>query len=154
VIALERARSHLETLGLGRAAEILDARLQNASAQQLSYVDFLADILDEELAQRNQRNVETRTRLARFPFKKTLGDFDFDFQPSVDKKQIRELASLSFLNQATNLLFLGPPGVGKMVCCYSGTGTSPEKLRRPTVPPGRSQALSWVWAFSPRQDVG
>jgi len=113
VIALDKARACLETLGLLDASEVLDSRLQKAAAENATYADFLADILSEEIAKRHQRNVEARSKLAHFPFKRTLAEFDFDFQPSVDKRLVMELATFSFLNDAVNVVFLGPPGVGK-----------------------------------------
>jgi DNA replication protein DnaC len=107
VIALEKARSCLEVLGLLPASEILDSRLQKAASDGSTYADFLSDILSEEIAKRRQRNVEVRSKLANFPFERTLEEFDF--QPSVDKKLIMELATLSFLSEAVNVVFLGPP---------------------------------------------
>src|SRR5215470_9587085 len=59
------------------------------------------------------RGVESRLKLARLPWVKTLDQFDFDFQPSIDRKQLRELAGLSFVERAENVVLLGPPGVGK-----------------------------------------
>lgn len=113
MIDLEKARSHLETLGLSTASEILDSRLQKAVSESVTYAGFLADILGEEIERRRQRNVEARSKLAHFPFKRTLAEFDFDFQPSVDKKLVMELATLSFMSEAVNVVLLGPPGVGK-----------------------------------------
>ena len=113
MIALEQAREHLETLGLAQAAAVLDARLERASKQETTYVEFLADLLGTETAARRQRYLLTRTRLAHLPFHRTLADFDFSFQPSIDERQVRELATLSFVADAANLVLLGPPGVGK-----------------------------------------
>jgi DNA replication protein DnaC len=113
VIALERAREQLETLGLIEAAATLDARLEAASKREMPYADFLAELLHAELHVRRQRYLQTRTKLARLPFKKTLEQFDFDAQPSIDSRQINELASLSFIAHADNLILLVPPGVGK-----------------------------------------
>jgi len=113
VIALERARQHLLALGLKDTAEALDAHLERAAQREVSYADFLADLLEAELAVRRRRYLETRTKLARLPFRKTLDDFDFDAQPSVDRRQVRELATLQFLAHAENVILLGPPGVGK-----------------------------------------
>jgi DNA replication protein DnaC len=62
---------------------------------------------------RSQRGTEARLRLARFPWLKTLEQFDFDFQPSLDRRVVRELAGLSFVERAHNVIVLGPPGVGK-----------------------------------------
>ena len=66
-----------------------------------------------EAAARRERYLKTRTRLAHLPFHRTLEEFDFGFQPSIDESQVRELASLTFVSQAANLVLLGPPGVGK-----------------------------------------
>ena len=69
--------------------------------------------LEAEWRGRHQRGVESRLKLARFPWLKTLEQFDFDFQPSVDRKMLRELAGLSFVERTENVVLLGPPGVGK-----------------------------------------
>jgi DNA replication protein DnaC len=113
MIAVERARQSLETLGLTQAAAILESQLEAAATQKLTYVEFLADLLDAELAVRRDRYLKARIRLAHLPFHKTLDQFDFSFQPSIDERQIRELATMAFVANATNVLFLGPPGVGK-----------------------------------------
>ncbi len=113
MIALEQARHYMETLGLTQAAAVLDSRLDAATQKQLSYPEVLADLLGIEAAARRERYLTTRTRLAHLPFHRTLEQFDFGFQPSVDKRQVRELASMAFVSDAANLLLLGPPGVGK-----------------------------------------
>jgi DNA replication protein DnaC len=113
MIAVEKARMHLEQLGLAQAAEVLDARLQAAAKGQAPYADFLADLLSVEAAARRERYLITRTRLAHLPFRRTLEEFEFSFQPSIDERQIKELASLSFVPEAANIILLGPPGVGK-----------------------------------------
>ncbi|WP_305849870.1 ATP-binding protein [Thermaerobacter sp. PB12/4term] len=116
MIALEKARQYLEQLGLSHAAAVLESRLEAAAQKQLPYPDFLVDLLGLEAAARRERYLRTRTRLAHLPFHRTLEQFDFGFQPSVDERQIRELATLAFVADAANVIFLGPPGVGKMVC--------------------------------------
>jgi DNA replication protein DnaC len=113
VIALETAKVHLESLGLKEALGVLESRLEAAAKGEVPYVDFLADLLSIEATARRQRYITTRTRLAHLPFQKTLESFDFAFQPSVDERQIRELMSLAFVHEAHNVIFLGPPGVGK-----------------------------------------
>lgn len=113
MIALEKARAYLEHLGLSEAAAVLDSRLEIAAQKQLPYAEFLADLLGSEADVRRERYLRTRTRLAHLPYHKTLEQFDFKFQPSVDERQIRELATLAFISEASNTLFLGPPGVGK-----------------------------------------
>jgi len=113
MIALEQARQYMETLGLTQAAAVLDSRLDAAAKKQLPYAELLADLLGIEAAARRERYLTTRTRLAHLPFQRTLEQFDFGFQPSIDQRQVKELASLAFVADATNLLLLGPPGVGK-----------------------------------------
>ncbi|MGI6187277.1 IS21-like element helper ATPase IstB [Paenibacillus ginsengihumi] len=113
MLELDQARGQLEELKLFAAADVLESRLQQATDKQWTYVSFLVDLLGEELAQRLRRNIQTKMRMARLPYQKTLAEFDFAFQPSVDKKLIDELATMNFVRQAANVVFLGPPGVGK-----------------------------------------
>ena len=113
MIAAAQARQSLEHLGLTEAAAVLESRLELAAQKQVPYAEFLADLLGCETAVRRERYLRTRTRLAHLPFHRTLDDFDFRFQPSIDQRQVRELATLTFINEAANVLFLGPPGVGK-----------------------------------------
>jgi len=91
----------------------LDAVCEQAAQRQLDYKAFLTQALATEWQGRYQRGIETRLRQARFPWIKTLDQFDFDFQPSLDRRQVRELAGLSFVARAHNVIVLGPPGVGK-----------------------------------------
>lgn len=113
VVVEARVRDRLEQLRLRRMAAVLDRVLEEASRQQLSYLDLLDQLLDTEQAERVTRTIEAKTRLARLPFRKTLADFDFSFQPSLDAQQVRELFTLRFIDHAENVLLLGPPGVGK-----------------------------------------
>ena len=113
MIALEQARQHLETLGLKQAVEVLDNTLDAAANRQLPYPEMLAVLLGVEVAARRQRYLTTRTRLAHLPFQRTLEQFDFAFQPSIDERLVKELANLAFVAEATNVLLLGPPGVGR-----------------------------------------
>jgi DNA replication protein DnaC len=113
MIALEQARQYLEQLGLAQAAAVLDSRLEAASKREAPYAELLADLLGAEAAARRVRYLTTRTRLAHLPFQRTLAQFDFAFQPSVDERQVRELATMAFVADAANILLLGPPGVGK-----------------------------------------
>ncbi|MBC7083757.1 MAG: ATP-binding protein [Firmicutes bacterium] len=113
MITIERARQSLEALGLAQAVAVLESRLETAAAREMTYADFLADLLDAELAARRERYLKVRVRLAHLPFHKTVDQFDFGFQPSIDGRQIWELATMALVANATNVLFLGPPGVGK-----------------------------------------
>jgi DNA replication protein DnaC len=69
-------------------------------------------LLDTEVSARYERDVAMTTKLAHFPFARTLDQFDFSFQPAISEQQVRELATLSFIANAENVLSLGPPGVG------------------------------------------
>jgi DNA replication protein DnaC len=103
----------LDRLKLDHLEAQLDAICEQGAAQQLDYKHFLAQALGVEWQGRFQRGTEARLRLTRFAWIKTLEQFDFDFQPSLDRHQVRELAGLSFLERAHNVIVLGPPGVGK-----------------------------------------
>ncbi len=103
----------LEKLKLDHLEAQLDAVCEQAAGQELDYKSFLARALGTEWQGRYQRGIETRLRQARLPWVKTIEQFDFDFQPSLDRRQVRELAGLSFVERAHNVVILGPPGVGK-----------------------------------------
>ena len=103
----------LDRLKLDYLEAQLDAVCEQGAAQGLDYKHFLAQALGVEWQGRSQRGTEARLRLARFPWLKTLEQFDFDFQPSLDRRVVRELAGLSFVERAHNVIVLGPPGVGK-----------------------------------------
>ena len=86
---LERPHEHLQRLRLFKVRERLEALLQDATTKDTSYADFLDGVLTEEVASKTAKHVTMRTRLARFPFVKSLETFDFSYQPSLDKKQLR-----------------------------------------------------------------
>jgi DNA replication protein DnaC len=110
---LVRIGEYLQRLKLFRVQERLETLLQEASAQELPYSDFLDRLLTEEVTAKEEKHVTMRTAMARFPYRKTLESFDFSFQPSVDRKKLQELATCRFLEHGDNLVFLGPPGTGK-----------------------------------------
>lgn len=109
----ERLPQLLDTLGLADVQAILDTHLERAAKEQMTYAEFLAQLLECEASARRERLLQTRTRMARLPVIKTLDQFDFGFQPSIDQRQIREMQTLRFLHDHSNAVFLGPPGVGK-----------------------------------------
>ena len=88
-LAYEKVVAHLDRLKLKRVAELLDPVCEQASKEDLTYVDFLARLLEAEASSRAERRLVAKTRLAHFPFQKTLADFDFGFQPSIDKSRSR-----------------------------------------------------------------
>jgi DNA replication protein DnaC len=91
----------------------LDTLCEQAAKRELNYPEFLSQALMTEWQARRLKGVERGLRLARFPYVKTLEQFDFSFQPAIDRKLIRELAGLAFVERAENLILLGPPGTGK-----------------------------------------
>ena len=86
---------------------------EQAANQDLDYPTFLTRALAVEWQGRQQRGIEARLRQARFPWLKTLEQYDFDFQPSLDRRQVKELATARFVELTHNVVILGPPGVGK-----------------------------------------
>jgi DNA replication protein DnaC len=110
---LERLGEHLRKLRLLKSGERLEALLQDAAARELPYAEFLEQVLGEEVAAKTSKNIAMRTAMARFPFVKPLETFDFAYQPSVDKKQLLQLASCHYIEHGDNVIVLGPPGVGK-----------------------------------------
>lgn len=105
--------SLLDKLRMEHLHAQLDTVCEQAAKKELDYREFLGTALQTEWNGRYQRGVESRLKLARFPWVKTLEQFDFDFQPSVDRKLVRELSGLSFVERAQNVVLLGPPGTGK-----------------------------------------
>jgi DNA replication protein DnaC len=110
---LERLQEQMQRLRLFKSRERLEALLQDATAKEATYADFLDTLLAEEVASKTAKHVTMRTHLARFPFVKSLETFDFSYQPSLDKKQIQTLSSCHFIEHGENVVLLGPPGVGK-----------------------------------------
>jgi DNA replication protein DnaC len=108
-----RIESNLAYLGLKRTKEVLDTVIEDAAKADLSYLEFLDRLLDREVAGHKEWRSGKRIQRARFPYLKTIDQFDFDFQPSVDRQRIRELLTLRFVNNGENVIILGPPGVGK-----------------------------------------
>ena len=109
----QRLREHLAYLGLTAAAEELSPTLDRALAEQHSPTQVLEHLLACEVAATQARKLRGRLRFAHYPVHKTLAEFDFDFQPNLDRKQVAELSTLRFVEERRNVILLGPPGVGK-----------------------------------------
>ena len=103
----------LHQLRLSGLARTLDVRLQEAAANRLSHSDFLELILQDELNVRKERVLARRTKAADFRQLKTLEDFDWHFNHTINRKPLYELATGNFIRQAKDVLLIGPPGVGK-----------------------------------------
>lgn len=84
-----------------------------AAAGNLQYEEYLALLLEEEVRRKRDVSVKTKIHLSRLPYQKTLEEFDFSYQPALKEKEVIKLSSLDFIEQKGNVIFLGPPGVGK-----------------------------------------
>ncbi len=109
----QRLRAHLAFLRMGAAAEALPGLLDEAIGAKWSNQAFLERLLAIEVDATDERRRASLARFASLPSPFTLADFDFSAQPSVDPKLIAELGTLRFVEDATNVLLIGPPGVGK-----------------------------------------
>ena len=112
-LAYERLHENLAKLKLNTIGTILDNYLEIASKEGKTTLEILDYLIDQEKHAKDASSQETRMRLAGFPVKKRLEDFNFEFQPSIDKTVISDLVLLRFVYNAENVVFLGPPGVGK-----------------------------------------
>lgn len=105
--------NYLKMLSLHRIREIYVREAENAANTKLSYQDYLHRLLEQQVYSKIERSVNAKMQRAGFPQLKRLEEFDFTFQPKINEKLIRELATLEFMNSAKNILFIGAPGVGK-----------------------------------------
>ena len=109
----DRVSEHLERLRLGRIKEIFPDVLEQAQADNRTYLDVLDHLLSEEVAVKEDRRLKTALKIAGLPFEKTIDEYDFSFYPDLDKRAVMNLFELSFIPNKENVIFLGPPGVGK-----------------------------------------
>ncbi len=107
---LEHDMSLLQLTGMRSCYQEL---AEKASKSKLRYEEYLALLFEEELRGKTERSVKTKIHKAKFPFVKTLEQFDFSFQPNLNEREVLRLSSLDFIEKGENLIFLGPPGVGK-----------------------------------------
>jgi DNA replication protein DnaC len=109
----EQIKDDLGYLQLNRAAECFATLADDARSHDWTHVEYLARLVAEETTATRDRRLTARLRYAKFPFHKTIADFDFEFQPTVDRKLVEDLASLRFIDENRPILFLGQPGCGK-----------------------------------------
>lgn len=105
--------NNLEALNLGFMREYVPNYIDTVNEQDIPFTEALLTLTNQELAYQDKQKVERVIKRARFPKRTTLEAFDFDFQPSINKKEILDLKSLSFIDKNENLIFIGNPGVGK-----------------------------------------
>ena len=103
----------MKSIRLSAMTVKLPVRVQEATANELSYLVFLQNLVDDEIEVRRDRLLNKRLKQAKLPFMKTLDDFDFGFNPSINRQQIKQLATSAFVANHENILMIGPPGVGK-----------------------------------------
>jgi len=112
-IQYEKLIGNLEKLKLNRIKEILDNYIERVNKENISFTEALYYLINEEAQFKEDNSLEIRTRIAGFPYRKSMEEFDFSYQPSIDIKQINELRTMRFVENRENVIFLGPPGVGK-----------------------------------------
>lgn len=112
-LVTSRIQAAAAKLGLPHLAGSLHELAKRADTAALGYLDFLDLVLEEELAVRDERRFRSGLRLSKLPHHKTLDDYDFAFQPDLDPRKVRDLATLAFVQARANVALLGPPGVGK-----------------------------------------
>jgi DNA replication protein DnaC len=109
----QQLKSALKRLKLSGLISSLEVRLQEAQGNQLSHLEFLELIISDEIALREDRAIARRVNAAKFRELKTIEDFDFSFNPSINRRGIMDLATCRFIREQRDILFTGPPGVGK-----------------------------------------
>jgi DNA replication protein DnaC len=124
----DRLQENLSRLKLSQAAEVLDTVVKEAEKDKSSYLTFLDHLLEEEVAAKEKRRIQTAMKTAGLPVAKTIEEYDFSFHPNLNKKEVMALFDLNFISKRENVIFLGPPGVGKthlaislaIKACYHG----------------------------------
>lgn len=110
---VKELQNHFRQLRLSETSEELPQLLREAEKKSWTYLEFLEAITSFELGKRETKSIERRIKWARFPYIKTLGEFEVDEQKALTLRQLTQLQELSWLEQQYNLILLGPPGVGK-----------------------------------------
>lgn len=126
----DRIRSQLADLNMPGALESLDSILGSVDGGGLNAPAAIEALLGAQISLRNRRRLQTAMRSSRLPVVKTIGDFDFTFQPSVKREQLDSLHTLGFIERRENVVFLGPPGVGKTHLAISLAVAAAEGGRR------------------------
>ncbi len=113
MLLLEQVHQHLARMKLMTMDALLEPTLERAMKESLSPLETIGYLVEQEWNNKVATTIRTRTKNARFPLLKRIDEFDFTFQPSIDRTVIKDLTTLRFVDNAENVVFLGPPGVGK-----------------------------------------
>jgi len=111
--SIDQTANLYRSLRFNAIGKELQQLLSQAEANELSYLQFAHQLAEHEYAQRNRKRVERNRRVAGFPVNKTLDEFDYRHQTTITKRQVNQLLDFSFIDNRANLVFIGPPGVGK-----------------------------------------
>ena len=111
--SIEHLSGQLRSLRLNSLSQAAGNLIAQAEENELSYLQFAQQLFDHELQSRNHRRIEINQRKAGFPVEKQLEEFDYRAQSSISKRQVNQLLDFSFIDERDNLIFIGPPGVGK-----------------------------------------
>ncbi len=110
---LEQTVARYRSLRLSAAADELTSLLAEAEANEMSYLSFADRLAEHELIQRQDKRIRRNRKMAAFPTEKRLEGFDYRHQTAITKRQVNALLDFQFLDERNNLVFIGPPGVGK-----------------------------------------
>jgi len=127
-LIMERITGNLSRLRLTRAQEMVSGIAEEAQSKGETHLAFLDRLLQEEVSAKEERRLRTSLKIAGLPFAKTIDEYDFGFHENLDKRTVMSLFDLDFIGKKENVIFLGPPGVGKthlatalaIKACYSG----------------------------------
>ncbi len=125
----EQLKADLDYLQMGAVQECFATLAEEATEKGWSHVEYLHQVMATQASATTNRRLAARLRYARFPYRRSISDFDFEFQPSVDRKLVEDLATLRFIGEHRPVVLLGQPGCGKTHCETGSTGPSRTGVR-------------------------
>lgn len=111
--SLQNVMAQYRSLRMSHTASALEQLVNSAEANELTHLQFAEQIINHEMSCREDKRIAQNLKRAGFPLKKTLSEFDYRAQPTVSKREVNALLDFTFIEQNQNLVFIGPPGVGK-----------------------------------------